>query len=164
MRKIAIALVLTSALTLPAIAADKRIVFDTLKVFSASEASVYVSGTLTGDEIFNNSMSITCEKAGSILTDWPGKCVVARVEQIGDNHIGRIDAPEVYPIARWTPYEVIATDDPERLHRCRITIISINLKAQTVTWVEKPNPQENPIDCADAPTKSFRWTIEGWRW
>jgi hypothetical protein len=129
--------------------------------------SLYVSGTLTGDGVPhpNNSMSVTCQKAGTILAYvWPGKCLVVRVNQIGDNQIGRIDAPEVYPIARWSNYEVVATDDPESLHRCRITIISINRKTKSVTWIEQPNPQADPVDCVNAETKRFKWTIEGWRW
>ena len=140
--------------------------FDTIKVFSASDMSLYVFGTLTGDGVPypNNSMSVTYERAGTTLNDWPGKCLVVEVDQIGDNQIGRIDAPQVYPIARLSNYEIVATDDPERLHRCRITIISINRKTELVTWIEQPNPQADPVDCVNAETKRFKWTIEGWRW
>jgi hypothetical protein len=165
-QKIVLALALACAPMLgaagtPALA-DRRIVFDPSKACHATDMSAYVSGTLTGDGVPNNSMSVTCEKAGT-MNDWPGKCVVVRARQIGDNQIGRIHAPEVYPIARWSDYEIVATDDPESLHRCRITIISINRKTESVTWIEQPNPQADPVDCKDADTERFRWTIEGWR-
>jgi len=158
-----IAIMLGAAVT-PALA-DKRIVFDTIKAFYGGDVWLYVSGTLTGDGVRypNNSISVTCHKAGTNL-DWPGKCLAVEVHQIGDNQIGRIDAPEVYLVARWSDYEVVATDDPERLHRCRITIISINRQTKSVTWIEQPNPQADPVDCKDAVTRRFRWTIEGWRW
>jgi hypothetical protein len=166
MHKIILVLTITigAAAGGPALA-EKKIVFDTIKAFFDSDVSVYVSGTLTGDSVPypNNSMSVTCEKAGTTL-DWPGKCLVVEVPQIANNQIGRIDAPEVYSIARWSDYEVVATDDPERLHRCRITIISINRKTKSVTWIEQPNPQADPLDCVNFDTKRFRWTIEGWRW
>jgi hypothetical protein len=163
-----IAATMLGAAGAPALA-DKRIVFDTMKgFFDQPEIDVLLqaSGTLTGDGILypNNSMSVTCQKAGTILVYvWPGKCLVVRVNQIGDNQIGRIRAPEVYPIARWSNYEVVATDDPESLHRCRMTIISIDRKAKSLTWIEQPNPQADPVDCVNAETKRFRWTIEGWR-
>jgi hypothetical protein len=151
--------------------ADKRIVFNNVKAFfdrPEIDMSLEVSGTLTGDGVPypNNSMSVTCDKPGTMpnVNNWPGKCLVVRVEQIGDNQIGRIRAPEVYPIARWSNYEVVATDDPESLHRCRITIISIDRKAESLTWIEQPNPQADPVDCVNAETKRFRWTIEPWRW
>jgi hypothetical protein len=44
----------------------------------------------------------------------------------------------------------VATDDPNALHRCRLTIIDINRTAKTVTWIEQPNPKADPIDCKDA--------------
>jgi hypothetical protein len=72
-QKIVLALALACAPMLgaagtPALA-DRRIVFDPSKACHATDMSAYVSGTLTGDGVPNNSMSVTCEKAGT-MNDW----------------------------------------------------------------------------------------------
>jgi len=44
-----------------------------------------------------------------------------------------------------------------------MVLFDINRTAKTVTWIEQPNPKADPIDCKDAETGRFKWTIEGWR-
>jgi hypothetical protein len=145
----------------PAAASDK-IHFDSKSFYdhgqrSGLDGSVYVAGTLTGEgrAYPNNSVSVTCVKDR-------GECLVVEVEQIGPNQIGRITSPAIYPIVRWNAHEVIATDFLDIMH-CRRVIISIERKAQVATWIEQQDPQANPVDCRNAETRRFKWTIEDWR-
>jgi hypothetical protein len=141
---------------------SEKITFDSKEFSDSGDTGVnpylYVAGTLTGVGIPypNNSVSVTCYRDR-------GKCFVVRVEQIGGNLIGRITAPEEYPIARWTKREVVATDDDNSGSPCRITIISIERKTQAATWIDQTNPHANPVDCRNADTGRFKWTIEDWR-
>jgi hypothetical protein len=58
------------------------------------EGSVGISGTLTGDNVGNNTTVVYCEKERK-------ECITYSVEQIGHNHIGRLDYPAIYPITKW---------------------------------------------------------------
>jgi hypothetical protein len=66
----------------------------------------------------------------------------------GDNQIGRLEDPEVFLIQRWTRDEILAAHDPEWFRfRCRITLIRIDRKSDTVTWTSEPNFHEGGYDC-----------------
>jgi hypothetical protein len=137
---------------------SEKITFDSKRYFDHG-ASVYVAGTLTGERVPypNNSISITCYEDRR-------ECLVVQVEQIGKNLIGRITSPEEYPIVRWNEREIVATDDDTSASpRCRIVIISIERKTHVATWIDQTNPHANPIDCRNADTGRFKWTIEDWR-
>lgn len=151
----------------PAAPSDK-ITFDSKSFYDSKDTSdpslgvdgnIYVAGTLTGSGVPypNNSVSVTCYKERRT-------CFVVRVEQVGHDLIGRITAPEEYQIVRWNEREVVATDDVETGGpNCRIAIISIQRKTQVVTWIDQTNPHANPVDCRNADTGRFKWTIEDWR-
>jgi hypothetical protein len=110
---------------------DQQITFGP-KVFSASGEYVYVTGSLTGDDVSNNTVVINCEKQRM-------ECVTFSVYQIGENQIGRPYGPDIYPVMKWDAREIIATQSDE-VH-CLKTTISIKRESQdsgTVVWVEEP--------------------------
>jgi hypothetical protein len=117
------------------------------------EGSVGISGTLTGDNVGNNTTVVYCEKERK-------ECITYSAEQIGHNHIGRLDYPAIYPITKWNAYEVVAVEDVAHAPwHCRKTTITLQRKTQTAVWVEEPINQA-AAGCKDASTKIYKWTIE----
>jgi hypothetical protein len=119
---------------------------------------VYVAGTLTGVGVGypNNSVAISCYKDRM-------ECVIYSVEQIGQNQIGRLDFPTIYPVTKWDAFEVVASD-PDLL-TCRKETISIVRKSQAVVWVQEPVNQSRAA-CKESDTRLLKWTIEdslGWK-
>lgn len=117
------------------------------------EGSVGISGTLTGDGVAykNNTTVIYCEKDRR-------ECVTYSVEQIGQNHIGRLDYPDIIPITTWNAYEVIATQEVFSWS-CRKATITLQRKNETAVWVEEP-VNHSAAGCKDAETAIRKWTIE----
>jgi hypothetical protein len=84
---------------------DNDIIFAP-KVYHESEfvrgaGIVYIAGTMTGQGMAypNNTYAITCYRDKK-------ECVVSYVQAIGGNLIGRMDLPYVYPVTKWTAYEI----------------------------------------------------------
>lgn len=126
--------------------------FDNAKK-DADYGIVYIAGTLTGDDIYykNNSVVVACYKDRM-------ECLTYSIEQIGPNHIGRLDAPTFYPVTKWDDYEVVATESADVLGCSKVTI-SIVRKSQTGLWVTEPVNQSQ-AQCKNANTKILKWTIE----
>ena len=125
---------------------------------TTGEGYVYVAGTLTGDGVAykNNSVVVACYKDRM-------ECLTYVVDQIGPNHVGRLDAPTSYPVVKWDNYVIVATGGGEV--NCRKDTISIARKAQTVVWVQERIDQSRAA-CKDADTRVLKWTIEdspGWK-
>lgn len=146
-----------------AAAAPNKIIFDSKSFHDSAQSGVpvdawvYVAGTLSGEGVAypNNSVSITCQKDREV-------CEVVEVQEIGPNQIGRIASPTIFPIVKWSKSEIVATDFLDYLH-CRRVIISIDRKTQVASWIEQTDPQADPVDCRNAETKRYKWTIEDWR-
>jgi hypothetical protein len=120
---------------------------------------VGISGTLTGKELGypNSTYAVACIGAYKA-------CFVAYVEQIGRNHIGRMENPAAYPIVKWTEYEVVAQDEPSSLACFRVTM-TIDRKREALLWLEEPINQTKP-SCKDADTTVRKYSIEdppGWK-
>lgn len=120
---------------------------------------VAVSGTLTGEGLGypNNTYSVACFQDRK-------ECLISYIQQIGPNQIGRMDAPTPYPIVKWDPYEVVATDEPSPMS-CAKTTITIERNQGSVLWVEEPINQSKP-SCKNSDMKIRKWAIEdspGWR-
>ena len=115
---------------------------------------VFVSGTLTGDDLAhkNNSYAVTCYEDLR-------ECYVYSVDQIGFNQVGYLEMPIPYPITKWTPDEIIASDVvPPNLNCTRITI-SLERKTEEAVWVEEPINQSSAA-CKNADTQVRKYTIE----
>ena len=134
------------------------------KVFSDNEASlgigiVYITGTLTGEGLAypNNTFAITCYEDRR-------ECLVSSVNEIGINMIGRLDMPQIIPVAKWDKSEIVARDEITELTCVRITL-TIERKRETALWVEEPVNQTRPF-CKNAEGKMHKYTIEdspGWQ-
>jgi hypothetical protein len=129
------------------------------KNFADTEDAVGVSGTLTGDGLAynNNTRSIFCIKQRR-------ECLIASIEQIGDQQIGRLDYPYVIPITRWTNSEITAEDEPSN-SSCIRTTIFLERESQTALWVQEPTNTAKP-QCKTADSNVRHWTIEdsvGWK-
>lgn len=136
---------------------DGNVVF-AQKNFYDTEQMVLVSGTMTGTGIAypNNTYAIGCYKDQK-------ECWLTSVDQIGPNHIGRMDAPYSYEITKWTPYEVVAGADGT--FGCFKTTITIERKTKEVLWVEEPVNQAQP-QCKNADTNIRKYSVEdspGWK-
>jgi hypothetical protein len=112
---------------------------------------VSISGTLTGGGLGNNTYGISCSK------EWKA-CFVAFVDQIGKNHIGRIQDPYSYPIVKWTEYEVVAQEEPNPFGCFRVTI-TIDRKSETLLWLQEPINQTQP-SCKDSDATIRKYSIE----
>jgi len=112
------------------------------------EAYVWVVGTLTGDWVAykNNTYTFLC---------LPEECWVANIEQVGPRKVSRIDGPTRYPVIRWTPDEVIASDNT----LCSKITITIGRKTQELLWVEMSINQAT-IQCKNANNAIRKATIE----
>ncbi len=94
----------------------KQIVFpvaSSVDMGRVNDNYVGATGTLTGEGVRheNNAVEISCYKS-------EGRCLLFRVEQIGDNYlnlIGPIGMPTVFLITRWDPSLVVATNDEDSL-------------------------------------------------
>jgi hypothetical protein len=139
--------------------ADDDITFAPKNFADMGEDSVGISGTLTGDDLAykNNTRSIFCMKERK-------ECYVSSVEQIGDHQIGRIDYVSIYPITKWTAYEITAAEDASDFG-CSRTTFTITRKSQSALWVEEPVNQTRP-QCLKSYGKVRKFTIEdslGWK-
>ncbi|MFL6948620.1 MAG: hypothetical protein ACJ8FU_10535, partial [Xanthobacteraceae bacterium] len=81
-------------------AAEEEIVFAPKNFWDSKDSFgdgfINVSGTLTGEGLGykNNTYSLSCYKDRM-------ECWVSYVEQIGPAQVGRMSAPDIYPIAKW---------------------------------------------------------------
>jgi hypothetical protein len=119
------------------------------------DTDVAISGTLTGPELTypNNTVVVVCYKDRK-------DCLTYQVQQIGHNHVGRMDYPNILPVTKWDKFEVVAVEDVAHAPwRCRKTTITLQRKTQTAVWVEEPINQAAAA-CKDAATKIYKWTIE----
>jgi hypothetical protein len=142
---------------------DDQIVFAAKNFYDNNQDAAYgmviISGTLTGEGLAypNNTYSVGCEKGPQI-------CTVSSIEQIGPKQIGRLDGPWIYPIVKWDPYEIVASEEPNTFVCAKVTI-TIERKERTLLWVEEPINQTRPI-CEHADTKVRKYTLEdslGWK-
>jgi hypothetical protein len=116
---------------------------------------VSVTGTLTGDGIAykNNSYSVTCYEDRR-------ECLVYSVDEIGDNQVGYLEIPTFYPIMKWTPDEIVASEHVVPLvPRCTKITISLERKTEEAVWVEEPINQAIAA-CKNADTQIRKFTIE----
>ncbi len=128
------------------------------KAFFDNDASVNVSGTMSGDSLAypNNTFSIGCYKDQKL-------CWVTSVEQIGPKQIGRMDAPYSFAVLKWSPYEVVAVDDGST--NCFKTTITISRRSKEALWVDEPINQTQPF-CKNAERGIRKRSIEdfpGWK-
>ncbi len=142
---------------------DQQIVFAPKAFHDSSnvvgDGFVYVAGTLTGEGVpyKNNTVAIACYKDRM-------ECLTYSLDQIGQNQVGRLGWPTTYPVAKWDPYQVVASGAADAVD-CRKTTISIVRKSQTVVWVEEPINQST-ASCKDADTRLLKWSVEdspGWK-
>jgi hypothetical protein len=124
---------------------DESQIFFSEKEFFDNDASITVTGTLTGDNVVfpNNTYRIRCFKDQKL-------CWFAFVEQLGPKAIGSINGPSSFEVVKWTPYEVIASDDGGA-YGCDKTTITISRKAKELIWVVEPVNQTQWF-CKDAYT------------
>ena len=143
---------------------EQQILFDSKAYFDTAETtvgdgSVYIAGTLTGEGVYykNNTVAVTCYKDRM-------ECLTNSIQQIGPNHIGRLDSPSIYPVTKWDAYEVVATSAGGALE-CNRETISIVRKSCTAVWVTEPINQSQAA-CAKVEARVLKWTIEdapGWK-
>lgn len=153
------------------IADDEQIMLAEKSFYDTGDSAPYpmvvISGTLTAATDLppgerpaypNNTHSVSCEKAQQA-------CVVASIEQIGRNQMGRMDGPWPYQIKKWDAYQIVAGDDEPSNVTCGKVTITIERKQQTLLWVEEPINQATPF-CQHASTIVRKFTLEdspGWR-
>ena len=127
--------------------------------FIVDAGLVYIAGTMTGQGLAypNNTYSITCYQNRR-------ECLVAYAEAIGGNQIGRMDMPTIYPVVKWSGYEIVAQDEVTEIGCVRVTI-TIERKTESALWVEEPVNQTKP-SCKNSDGKTRKYTIEdspGWK-
>jgi hypothetical protein len=127
------------------------------KSFFDHQESVGISGTLTGPNLGwkTNTFAITCIKELN-------HCIVASVQAIGDNHIGRMDNPYLIPIIKWNDYEVVAQEEMPMSGCIRVTF-TMSRKQQTALWIEEPVNQTTAM-CAKSDGTYRKYTIEDPPW
>lgn len=134
---------------------DELIVFAPKNFYDTKQSGefglVAISGTLTGKDLGNNTYAVTCTK------EWKA-CFISSVEQIGHNHIGRIQNPYSYPIVKWNDFEVIAQEEPSMFGCARVTI-TIDRKSEALLWLEEPINQTKP-NCKNADPTIRKYSIE----
>ena len=135
-----------------------KIFYDSAKfpsAFNLGNGIVSITGTLTGDGIGNknNSYSVTCFEDRR-------ECLVYRVEQISFNQVGYLEIPTFYPITKWTPDEIVASEHVvPLLPECTRITISLERKTEEAVWVEEPINQSIAA-CKNADTQVHKYTIE----
>jgi hypothetical protein len=70
----------------------------------------------------------------------------------------------IYPITKWTQYEVVAAKEPG-CFGCSSVTITITRKSERALWVEQPINQTKP-ECLKSETKIYKYTVEdsiGWK-
>jgi hypothetical protein len=102
------------------------------KVFSDLGEWVYVTGSLTGNDVPNNSVVVICEKQRM-------ECITCSVYQIGDNQIGRPYGPDIYHVMKWDAREIIATQSDElNCLKTTIRIVRNSQESGSLIWLEEP--------------------------
>jgi hypothetical protein len=146
------------------LAIPTQYIFDS-KTFSDNKIgnfeSVYVAGTLTGDDQDGNgTTSITCTKDKM-------ECLVNTIQGISKTscQLSRLDSPQSFPIVKWDDYVITATDgNPYDTFSCFKTTINIDRKSEVVSWVQEPINQSQ-MSCKDIKDeKIYKWTIEDPAW
>jgi hypothetical protein len=127
------------------------IVFGYKDFYNHEDYWVRISGTLTGEDMANNTYGVLCQKEQNT-------CFISYVEQIGSNppRTGRTETYTI-PIVKWTKYEVLAQDDP--MGACIRTTITIDRGRGALLWLEEPINQTKP-NCKDARTTIRKLSIE----
>ena len=113
---------------------------------------VSISGTLTGEDMANNTYGVLCIKEQNT-------CFISYVNQIGSNppRTGRMETYTI-PIVKWTNYEVIAKEE-DNLFLCFRVTITIDRGQKALLWVDEPINQTKP-HCKDARTTIRKFSIE----
>jgi len=135
---------------------DNTIIFPQKLFSDLGDASVSISGTLTGEDLGypNNQYVIACFRDRQ-------ECWSNYVEQIGHNQVGRLVTPVSFRITEWNASEVVAGGDSI----CQKTTITLSRKSETALWVEEPINQTRP-ECKMGHTTIQKFTIEdspGWK-
>jgi hypothetical protein len=105
---------------------------------------------------------LSCKQTNTERHDVPellyeviGKGKVAQRVHTNDDrsqdHAGKKD---IYPITKWTPYEVVAAEKPG-IFGCSSVTITITRKRETALWVEQPINQTKP-ECLKSETKIYK--------
>jgi hypothetical protein len=123
---------------------------------------ITATGTLTGEGVKhkNNAVQVSCYEPEK-------RCLVFQVEQIGDNQLGDIYPPSIFPISRWEPSLVVATSDNDSLSGYPSGCIrsTVNLGRESghekvsVEFVEEPINQADK-NCQNTPNVVRKWTLE----
>ena len=135
---------------------DSDIVFAAKNFYESKDkefAYVGISGTLTGKGLGypNNTYAVACY--GIYKT-----CFVSYVQQIGQQQIGRMENPAVFPIVKWNDYEVVAQEE-QTLFGCFRVTMTIDRKSEALLWVEESINQTKP-SCKDDDTNIRKYSIE----
>jgi hypothetical protein len=123
---------------------------------------IAASGALTGEGVRhkNNTVQVSCYKSEM-------RCLVFQVEQIGDNLLGDIYPPLVFPISQWEPALVVATTSQDSLSGYPSGCIRSTLNMARESSQEKVSTEfvEEPINSADqncqnTPNVVRKWALE----
>jgi hypothetical protein len=94
------------------------------------------------------------------------RCLVFRVEQIGNNQIGDLDPTIVFKITEWQPSLIVAIndDDPIRGYpadriKSTLNIQGTSMTTVTTEWIEEPVNPTLPI-CKNTPNVIRKWSVE----
>jgi hypothetical protein len=128
-----------------------NIAFSSKDFYDNKDYWVSISGTLTGEDMANNTYGVLCHKEQNT-------CFISYVEQIGSNppQTGKIEQYTI-PIVKWTNYEVIAQEDSP--FACIRMTITIDRGRKALLWLEEPINQTKP-NCKDARTTIRKLSIE----
>ncbi len=132
------------------------------KAFYDNKVSLYVAGTLTGDDdgYKNSTTAISCSKDRM-------ECLISTIQGISKTscQLGRLDSPLSLPIVKWDDYVITAIDEsPYDTFSCTKTTINIDRKSEVVLWVQEPINQSQ-LSCKDfQDNKIYKWTIEDPAW
>jgi|SRR6516162_510877 hypothetical protein len=116
--------------------ADAQINFGP-KAYADTGDKISVTGSLTGDDVPNNAVAVTCDRQRM-------ECISCAVYQIGHNLTSRPYGPDIYTVRYWNAQEIIATLSDD--FHCLKTTIKIErdfLTSGTVIWTEEPINQSS---------------------
>jgi hypothetical protein len=147
-------------LSLQAISAERARVRLGWKAFldGGVDSDVFITGTLTGPDVpyKNNSVAVSCLRERR-------ECITYKIVESEPNQIDRLDPPDIYPVIKWTPTEIVASDTLYYPGCIKVTI-TLQRQVKAALWVREPVNQAN-YGCKDADPHLHKWTIEdapGW--
>lgn len=123
---------------------------------------IAASRALTGEGVRhkNNTVQVSCYKPEM-------RCLVFQIEQIGDNQLGDIYPPLVFPISRWEPSLVLATTSQDSLSGypsgCIRSTVNLGRESSqekvSTEFVEEPINQADKL-CQNTPNLVRKWTLD----